>query len=68
MICYKDRTYCQYYMLCKNRTTCTTPPLTEDVQKAAIESGLSICVYKDFPDCFIRFFDNSFDGGLGKKE
>ena len=64
MNCYKGKTYCQFYLLCKNKN-CTTPPLTEEVKEAAIRASMNICVYNDFPDCFIRFFDDSL---LGDKE
>ena len=58
--CYKDSTYCGFYLICKRGHGCSRA-LTPDVKKAANEAGELICQYKTFPDCFIRFFDNSFD-------
>lgn len=50
MICYKDRTYCQYYTLCKNYDNCNA--LTLEVKEAADDFGLPISQFNDKPDCF----------------
>ncbi len=71
MICYKDKIWCPYWMLCKNGHGCDRA-YTPDVQKAAEQwwggKNAPVQMYGSFPDCFVPFFDNSFGGGLGKKE
>lgn len=56
MICYKDRTYCGFYMLCKNGYKCDRA-LTTEVIKDAKKGNLLICQYTEFPDCFIRLWE-----------
>ncbi len=71
MICYKDRIWCPYYLLCKNGHTCDralTPQVQKEAEKWWGGENAPIDMYGSFPDCFIRFFDNSFGGDLGEKE
>ena len=60
MICYKDRTYCPYYLLCKNGHICDRA-FTQEVEDAANKwwggKHAPICLYSSFPDCFVRFFE-----------
>jgi hypothetical protein len=68
MICYKDKTFCPYWGACKIHYLCDRP-LTPEVEKAAEEwwggTGAPICMYSEFPDCFIPFFDNGPEDDLG---
>ena len=57
MICYKDRTFCRYHMLCKNGHTCDRA-LTSKVIECAKVTGLPICHFSEFPECFVRWFDS----------
>jgi len=60
MICYMDRTYCTFGLLCKSSSTCDRV-LTEEITKSADEwwgkEGAPICVFAEFPECFVRFFE-----------
>lgn len=56
MICYKDKTFCPHYLICKNGDTCNRA-LTPEIIQQAEKSGLPIARYTDFPDCFIRWFE-----------
>jgi len=50
-MCYKDRTFCPYGLLCKKGYTCDRV-LTEKSQEDANNADLPIAVYTSFPDCF----------------
>ena len=50
-MCYKDRTFCPYGLLCKKGYTCDRV-LTEKIQEDASNADLPIAVYTSFPDCF----------------
>ena len=50
MISYKDRTFCQFYEKCGKGETCGRA-LTDEVAKAARESGMDICQYAEPPGC-----------------
>ena len=56
MLCYKDRTYCPFGLLCKSGVTCERV-LTDDIKAEAEKFGLPICQYSDFPKCYIPFFE-----------
>jgi len=56
MICYKDKTFCTYNVICKNSFQCDRL-LTKEIKEEAIKSGLPVAVYTDFPDCFVRWFE-----------
>lgn len=60
MICYRDKTYCGSYLLCKKGSTCPRAKTPEVVKKAK-DFGLPICEYAVSPECFVRFFEN--EGG-----
>jgi hypothetical protein len=51
MMCYKDKTFCPYGLLCKKGYTCDRV-LTEKIKEEANKVGLPIMVYDEFPDCF----------------
>ena len=55
MLCYKDRTYCNYGVICKNSLNCPRV-LTDDIKKQAEDFGLPLCLYSDFPECFEPWF------------
>lgn len=57
MMCYKDRTYCNFFLLCKTGHDCDRA-LTNEVAEGAKKAGLYISQYAEFPDCFIRFFED----------
>ena len=50
MICYKDRSYCQHYKICKHGETCDRA-LTDKVKEEAKKIGLSIAVDIS-PECY----------------
>jgi hypothetical protein len=57
MMCYRDRTWCSFYLLCKKASgcdRCLTPKVIEDAQSI----GLPISVFTEFPECFVAFFEN----------
>lgn len=55
MIHYKDRTFCQFFLICKKGHTCPDT-LTDDVKKRAAAAKLPICCFADMPKCFVPFF------------
>jgi len=55
MICYKDRTYCPFFTLCKTGYECDRA-LTQLIKQEAKRVNLPISIYKGYPDCFIPFF------------
>jgi hypothetical protein len=56
MLCYKDKTFCPYHLLCKDGPKCEDA-LTRDVFDKAQKAGLDISQYVNYPKCFKRFFD-----------
>ena len=55
MMCYKDRTYCQGYKLCKTweQEGCDRA-LTKNVIKEAEKAQLPLCVVEWFKECFVE--------------
>lgn len=55
MICYKDMTFCDFYMECSDGDSCPRA-LTPEVKKAATEWGgnenAPIALFVDNPPCF----------------
>lgn len=55
MICYKDKTFCDYYKTCADGDTCHRA-LTKDVRKRARKwwgrGIIPISVYAEHPECF----------------
>ena len=51
MLCYKDRTYCPFHLLCKKGYTCKRA-LTDKVRRGAIDAKLPVSQFVEFPDCF----------------
>ena len=51
MICYKDRTFCDFWKECANAKDCPVC-LTEEVKRKAEAFGLPICHYSEKPECF----------------
>lgn len=50
MLCYRDRTYCNF-ISCKKFDTCSTAA-TAQVRADALKVGLPICYYADKPECY----------------
>ena len=50
MLCYKDRTYCDFKE-CKHKDTCSTY-LTDKIKEDAHNFGLDVSVYANKPECF----------------
>ncbi len=56
MLCYRDMTFCGFYLLCAKGHTCHRA-LTHDVEEAAARAKLDICQFAEIPtECFIPFF------------
>ncbi len=56
MMCYRDMTFCRFYLLCAKGHTCERA-LTQDVKEAAVRAKLDICQFAEIPtECFIPFF------------
>jgi hypothetical protein len=63
MICYKDRTYCEYYQICQHGSECSRA-LTDEVREAAHQwwnwfmkketdaKDVPIARYVDKPECY----------------
>lgn len=55
MICYKDRTFCEYHTECKKGETCSrslTDKVLEDASEWWGDEDPPICIYTEEPDCF----------------
>jgi hypothetical protein len=60
MICYKDKTFCTFHLLCKNGSGCDralTPKVIKDAKMWWGKDLAPIAQYKDPPECFVRFFE-----------
>jgi len=59
MICYQDKTFCSFYMICKHGHTCDRALTPDVIDKARKWWGgdAPIAVYDEFPDCFVRWFE-----------
>ena len=51
MLCYKDRTFCSYYISCVHGSTCDRA-LTSEVRRRAREAGLDVSQFAGRPDCW----------------
>lgn len=51
MICYKDRTFCSFYHLCRDGYLCPRA-FTEGEKKRSIVLGLPVSLFMDKPECF----------------
>lgn len=51
MMCYKDKTFCSFWVLCKDAGGCGRV-LTDKVRDEAKKAGLPISQFMDFPECF----------------
>jgi len=51
MMCYKDKTFCQFYEECKDGEKCPHS-YNEITKNQAIKQTLFICFYRNKPDCF----------------
>ena len=50
MICYRDRTFCSFYIDCAKECD---RALTDEVKDEAQCLGIPICQWADKPDCFV---------------
>ena len=57
MMCYRDKTYCQFWVDCVSGRTCPRA-LTDKVENDANNFGLPICSYCDEPKCFENKFES----------
>lgn len=60
MMCYKDKTFCPFWRLCKNGYKCDralTDKVIAGAEKWWGKPGAPICQYAEFPDCFVRWFE-----------
>lgn len=55
MMCYADKTFCTYNIICKNSNTCNRI-LTEEIKQSAKKANLLISVFADFPECYTPWF------------
>jgi len=53
MMCYKDRTYCGFYLTCCNAETCTRKA-TPEVRDGAAKHRVPLCLYSETPECYER--------------
>lgn len=53
MICYRDMTFCSFYLDCKDGKDCPRAK-TPEVCRAAKKTGLPICQYPEKPSCFVE--------------
>ena len=61
MLCYKDSTFCNFYLECKKGNKCSralTDKVKEDAERWWDNEDYPICVYLDKPDCFKAITDN----------
>ena len=65
MLCYKDMTFCQYYM-CKNFGKSCVRSLTPEIREGAKRAGLGISIENDVPECFEEKERQAFKGKEGK--
>lgn len=60
MICYKDRTWCPFYPFCKKGYNCDRAcrqNVIDDAEKWWGGPGAPIATYAEFPECFVRWFE-----------
>ncbi len=60
MICYLDRTFCPFFGICKAGHNCDralTKKVIDDATAWWGKDNPPICVYAEFPECFVRFFE-----------
>ena len=51
MLCYKDKTFCPFYLECKDGVDCHRK-LTQEIIIEAEDFGLGVARYCERPDCF----------------
>ena len=56
MQCYKDKTFCGYGVICKNSGDCDRILTAKDREEAR-KMNLPLCMYSEFPECFVRWFE-----------
>lgn len=68
MMCYRDKTYCEFYQNCKDGNNChrsLTPDVKRDADKWWGKPGAPISVFTEKPSCFLcvsRKGDSLFEG------
>ena len=56
MQCYKDKTFCNFDLICKNGQNCDRA-MTKEESEEAEKNNIPVCMFSDFPDCFVRWFE-----------
>ena len=51
MLCYKDKTFCNYYEDCKSGKDCKRA-LTDEVKEKAEIAKLLVCIFAEKPECY----------------
>ena len=51
MMCYRDRTWCDYWTQCAKGDTCYRA-LTLELEEHAKEINLPVCYFNSKPECF----------------
>ena len=55
MMCYRDRTFCDFYKECADGKSCDralTPEVQEGADKWWGKDGAPICIFVNKPECF----------------
>ena len=53
MLCYRDRTFCDFYKDCKDGQECIRAA-TPELYKKAKDFGAPVCRFVDKPSCFLQ--------------
>ena len=53
MICYKDITFCPFWIECKDGSGCRRR-LTQKVEDDAVNAGIPIMEFTEKPECFVE--------------
>jgi hypothetical protein len=62
MMCYKDKTFCSFFQLCKKGYSCHSA-LTDKIRADAKRAKLDILQFVEIPkECFVPFFMIDKDG------
>jgi len=51
MLCYRDRTFCDYYD-CKISDSCDIK-ITDEIIEKSQNFGLPLCIFAERPECFV---------------
>lgn len=51
MICYKDKTFCNFWVTCKQANDCDRKS-TKEIEENSIKKGLPLSLFTDKPNCY----------------